>query len=281
MCESSTQFYSDDEDFLRSIDEAIFESDPEVAGNLGPSGLFEPRDTSSPTEDTGKRRRQANNSTITSFPSPKRTHLNMTTENENKFWVFVSSSKHPVDPLNCEQYGKILEYISAQRLVATYKNENVLSKLKIEDIDMNDDGVIIVKCMDKFTATWVKSLTYAGESLPKVRSSESMEEANRMGRCSILVKKRDKPYNESEFKLQIVEGNKEMGLVVKKIILWDRKLLPKDPKHMVLNFSADYDFIESLKSKGNLIYFDLKRTQIFYPGMERKEGNKRVKRDEI
>lgn len=105
-----------------------------------------------------------------------------------------------------------------------------------------------MKCIDKFTLLWVKSLIYSDESLPKVRFSESIEEANRMERCSILVKKRDKPYKESVFQLQIEEGNKEMGLVLKKIILWDRKLLPKDPKHKVLNFSTDYDFIESLKS---------------------------------
>lgn len=38
------------------------------------------------------------------------------------------------------------------------------------------------------------------------------------------------------------------------------KLLTKDPKNMVLNFSVDYNFIEWLKMKETCVNFDLKKT---------------------
>lgn len=52
----------------------------------------------------------------------------------------------------------------------------------------------------------------------------------------------------SECQPQIEEGLKVLGL-----ILWDRKLLPKDPKHMVVNFYEDYDFIGELSDIVELI----------------------------
>lgn len=242
-----------------------------------------PKITSSRIE---KKKRKRKDRSATSRDSTKPTQKKIKeidmTEKEETVKIFITSHSHPSAPLNKFHFEVIMDYVSDSRSNATLEDENIMHLLKIHDIDIDEMGIVCILC-DEFTKKWLGSLDFKLEEkgVPTLRASDSIEEANRMGRCSILVKNRTKKYTEEDFLRQLNQGNKDRGFVINKILLWDRKLLPKDPKHMVLNFSVDYDFIEWMKVNGNTFYFDLKKTQIFYPGLKKNGGEKRQKLDEI
>lgn len=239
-----------------------------------------------------KRKRDISKNSISSTPSksPVAKKLNLdstmatpkTTQvvKARRTFVNISHKEHPKEKLNEDLSERIIDYVSDMRSIYEVEGRSAMDLVKIDDTDFTDDGLIVIYCGDPFTAKWVKELSFKIPDCPKLIVSIDDDEEERLGRCTILVRRRKKPYKIKDFQSQLCNGNP--GLVIKKLVLRERKYLPDDPKHMVLGFSVDFDAEEWFKSVQGLVRFDLKKTRVFYPGYNNDRNDaKRIKKDEI
>lgn len=198
---------------------------------------------------------------------------------EKQVIVLISPEGFPSCVLTENHFEAITDFVSEARNSFKCETGPALAKIKIDDINLEEEGLITVKCGDMFTAKWIFDLKIRIKDIPKLKVMIDDDEASKMGRCTILVRKRLAPYKHSEFLRQLVEGNP--GFKIKTLILRDRKYLERDPKHMVLAFSLDMDAIEWLKGRGGQVRFDIKKTRIFYPGMRSSQNEAKKPKLEI
>ena len=231
-----------------------------------------------------KRNRSSNNSS-SSYPPEKISKVGSmdvdeTVKVEKRKKVIILHKNHPTTTIKSEHFDKISRFISVCRSNYKLGEKLGMGLVKIDDIDITDDGTMSVMCADAFTAEWVKRLSFKIEGVPNLTIYIDDDEMENLGRCTILVKRREEKYKHAEFLNQMVAGNP--GLVIKKLILRERKYIPEDSKHMVLVFSIDSEAIEWLRTRKGVVRFDLKKTKVFYPGYQKEQNEaKRARYDEI
>ena len=198
---------------------------------------------------------------------------------DNESIMFLYHEDHPNTILSEENLTGLKSFIQQCNKEVIMDEDSEFAPRYSLSLEMQ--SCLKIKCADQDTKQWLLNNCFPkfSGSFRFIVHDKKWTQTTKLIKCTIRIAKRESKLSFKEFKTYLAKQNK--GLKVDNMEYYGKTEL-EDGKNLLIWFGMDEEALSYLKERNGLVYFDLEKTKIKWPGYENEaRTQKKIKLDHI